>query len=212
MRSLIAFLSVLFSLSCVHAQNLIVINDRVGILNPELEQQLEEKLESRGFEYTTMVDYSNRCSYYYGTLLKAGENTAIKIENCEEELIGHKNLGKSFLTGSDEEKAILLSFAISDIIEQPLDLSDPKDEMDILPEKEARELPPDTIMENEHTSRYFFSPSAYNLKEGELYYNTLYFFLHDIQYGFSDHFSLGMGTISATCFIQFILMEQIKTI
>ncbi len=194
MKAFILSLVISLTFTSLFAQDLIVINDRAGILTPELEEQLETKLENRGFEYTSVVDYRNRCSYYYGTLLKAGENAALKIENCEEELIGHKNLGKSFLTGSDEEKAILLSFAITDIIAQPLDLSDPKDEIDFLPEKEARELPPDTVIENEHTSRYFFSPSAYNLKEGELYYNTLYFFLHDIQYGISDNFSIGMGT------------------
>jgi hypothetical protein len=49
----------------------------------------------------------------------------------------------------------------------------------------------------QHRSRYFFAPSSYNLEEGELYYNSLYFFLHDIQYGINDNFSLGMGTTLA---------------
>lgn len=195
MKSCFIYLVISLIYTPLFAQNLVVINDRSGILTPELEEQLEAKLKSRGFEYTTVVDYRNRCAYYYGTLLKAGENAAIKIENCEEELLGHKTLGKSFLSGSDEEKAILLSFAINDIIEQPGEYRKvEKDEMDVFPEKEAKELPPDTGFVNEHTSRYFFSPSAYNLKEGELYYNTLYFFLHDIQYGISDYFSIGMGT------------------
>src|SRR6056297_3321487 len=115
------FILLIISLTCgsAYAQNLIVINDRAGILTPELEKEIKTKLEIRGFEYTTLVDYQNRCAYYYGTLLKASGNAAIKIENCEEELLGQKDLGKSFLTGNDEEKAILLSFAIIDIIEQP---------------------------------------------------------------------------------------------
>ncbi len=45
-----------------------------------------------------------------------------------------------------------------------------------------------------HDSRYFFAPSARNLKKGELYYNAVYFLLHDIQYGLSDNFSIGIGT------------------
>ncbi len=195
MKSLILSLVIYLIFAPLYTQNLIVINDRAGILTPELEEELEVKLENRGFEYTTVVDFRSRCSYYYGTLLKAGENAAIKIENCEEEILGQKNLGKSFLRGSDEEKAIILSFAISDILDQPGEyLSEEKEAEDILPAREAEETAPDTEIENEHTSRYFFSPSAYNLREGELYYNTLYFFLHDIQYGFSDYFSLGMGT------------------
>ncbi|MFW5821447.1 MAG: hypothetical protein ACOCWA_09160 [Bacteroidota bacterium] len=195
MRSFFILLIISLTCSSAYTQNLIVINDRAGILTPELEDQLETKLGNRGFEYTTLVDYQNRCAYYYGTLLKSGENTVIKIKNCEEEHLGQKNLGRSFLSGSNEERAILLSFAIIDIIEQPGDyIEDEKDEMDVFPENEATELPPDTGFVNEHISRYFFSPSAYNLKEGELYYNTLYFFLHDIQYGISDYFSLGMGT------------------
>jgi hypothetical protein len=164
------------------------------MLNPELEKQLEAKLESRGLEYSSVVDYRNRCSYYFASLLKMGESAAVKIENCEEEVLGQKDLGRSFLMGSEEEKAILLTFAIVDIIEQPLSPSDQEEISEILPEKEATEVLPDSLTQNEHTTRYFFSPSAYNLKEGEFYYNSLYFFLHDIQYGISDNFSIGMGT------------------
>lgn len=46
----------------------------------------------------------------------------------------------------------------------------------------------------QHRSRYLFAPSSYNLEKGELYYNTLYFLVHDIQYGISDRFSMGMGS------------------
>ncbi|MFQ3213556.1 MAG: hypothetical protein ACJAT1_001071 [Marivirga sp.] len=47
---------------------------------------------------------------------------------------------------------------------------------------------------SEHDSRYFFAPSARPLKKGELYYNMLYFLIHDVQYGISDRLSVGLGT------------------
>ena len=47
---------------------------------------------------------------------------------------------------------------------------------------------------NLHDTRYFFSPTAFGLKEGEGYYSHSYWLLWQFQYGFSDNFSLGGGT------------------
>jgi len=46
---------------------------------------------------------------------------------------------------------------------------------------------------NYFTSKYWFSPSAFTLNEGESYYGTHYGLLHDFQHGVSDRFSLGVG-------------------
>ena len=47
---------------------------------------------------------------------------------------------------------------------------------------------------NLHDSRYFFSPTAFSLEEGEGYYNHSYWWLWQVQYGISDNFSIGGGT------------------
>ena len=47
---------------------------------------------------------------------------------------------------------------------------------------------------NLHDSRYFFSPSAFGLEEGEGYFGHSYWMLWQAQYGVSDNFSIGAGT------------------
>ena len=47
---------------------------------------------------------------------------------------------------------------------------------------------------NLHDSRYFFSPSAFGLKEGEGYYSNSYWMLWQAQFGITDEFSIGAGT------------------
>ncbi len=47
---------------------------------------------------------------------------------------------------------------------------------------------------NPHPSRYFFSPSAFNLKKGEGYYQNIYGTINSVTLGLSDHFTLGVGT------------------
>lgn len=47
---------------------------------------------------------------------------------------------------------------------------------------------------NPHHTRYLFSPSAFNLKQGEGYFQNIYGVVNSVNYGFSDHFTLGAGT------------------
>ncbi len=178
----------------IAGQDKLTINDRSGILTEELENLLSDKLARDGLEYTNIVDMRNKCDYYFSSLSKTDEDILLKIEDCEEKILGTKKLGKNFLSGSELEKSIILSFSIFEIIEQPGEISAGVRGQVI--EGEGKEVyRQDTVYgENEHRSRYFFAPSAYNLREGELYYNTVYFFLHDIQYGISDNLSIGMGT------------------
>lgn len=46
---------------------------------------------------------------------------------------------------------------------------------------------------NQNPTRYFFSPSAFNLKRGEGYYQNIYVDLSFINYGVTDWLSLGGG-------------------
>lgn len=50
------------------------------------------------------------------------------------------------------------------------------------------------IFPNLHDTRYFFSPTAFGLKEGEGYYNHSFWALWQCQYGINDNFSIGGGT------------------
>ena len=47
---------------------------------------------------------------------------------------------------------------------------------------------------NLHDTRYFFSPTAFGLRQGEGYYHHGYWILWQFQYGLSDYFSIGGGT------------------
>ena len=47
---------------------------------------------------------------------------------------------------------------------------------------------------NLHDTRYFFSPTAFGLRQGEGYYHHGYWLLWQFQYGLSDYFSIGGGT------------------
>ena len=47
---------------------------------------------------------------------------------------------------------------------------------------------------NLHDSRYFFSPSAFGLAQGEGYYGHSYWMIWQAQYGITDELSLGAGT------------------
>lgn len=46
---------------------------------------------------------------------------------------------------------------------------------------------------NPHATRYFFSPSAFNLKKGEGYYQNTFIVLNSVNYGITDNFSIGGG-------------------
>jgi hypothetical protein len=47
---------------------------------------------------------------------------------------------------------------------------------------------------NLHDSRYFFSPSAFGLAQGEGYYGHSYWVMWQAQYGITDELSIGAGT------------------
>jgi hypothetical protein len=49
---------------------------------------------------------------------------------------------------------------------------------------------------NPHAFRYFFTPSAYNLKQGESFYQNTYLFFNSYNYGITNNFSVG-----ATAFV-----------
>jgi hypothetical protein len=59
---------------------------------------------------------------------------------------------------------------------------------------------------NPHHTRYLFSPSAFNLKAGEGYYQNIYATGQSVNYGFTDHFTLGAGTELISLFSGFPIL------
>jgi hypothetical protein len=52
------------------------------------------------------------------------------------------------------------------------------------------------VLENNfHLNRYFYSPNGYGLKKGEGYYQNVLIFFNQASYGFTDHFTMGVGVI-----------------
>lgn len=199
----VLLISPIFSL----AQNKLVVDDRTGLLSAELEAVLTEKLAAEAISYTNTVDFRSPCSYYYAGLEKTGDDLILRIRDCDDNVLGAKNMGSSIKGASGEEQGLLLSFAIRDILSSPgayllypatapaaATAAPAGPEAKPASQVQAESQPADTTLSNEHDSRYFFAPSAFNLKKGELYYNAVYFVLHDIQYGISDNFSMGIGT------------------
>lgn len=180
------------------SQDKLVIDDRSGILMAELEASIGEKLKTEGISYTKMVDFSKRCEYYFAMMQISAEDLVIRVNDCNDKLLGEKNLGKRILSAPVSEQGLLVSYALLDIISEPgvfvpATQSTPALETNFGSSPTSQPAK-DSAFADEHNTRYFFAPSAYTLKKGEGYYNTIYFLIHDVQYGLSDNFSLGMGT------------------
>jgi hypothetical protein len=44
-------------------------------------------------------------------------------------------------------------------------------------------------------SRYFWAPNGYGLKKGEGYFQNVWIFFNQVSYGFTDNFTVGLGTV-----------------
>jgi hypothetical protein len=185
MKGYLVLLGLLFSLNVVVAQDQIVFDDRVNLISSQVEYLLSEKLKQNDISLSTTVDIKEKCRYYFAKIYKNEDRIITEVENCDGKLLGSKSNGENLLSSNDEEKAIVIYYAVLDIIQNPT-----------MPEKDLSDnsQAENENINSEHDSRYFFAPTAFGLKERELYYNSIYFLLHDIQYGLTDNFSIGMGT------------------
>lgn len=191
----IVMATIILAVAPVYAQNKIALTDKVQILTGDTESLLKERLLADSFELTSMIDTRKRCDYWFFTLSMKGNELIMSVTDCNDNTAGTKNMGSKILTANDSEKALLLYFALSETLKNPYKGT-------AVPSPETAKIvsavPVDSIIPGtdpgQHKTRYFFSPSSYNLEKGELYYNSLYFFVHDVQYGISNKFSIGMGT------------------
>jgi hypothetical protein len=191
----------IFSVCPLSAQKKLAFNDRVQILSGPVESKLGERLKGDSIELTSLIDNRRRCDYWFATLLKTGADLFLNVVDCNDRQAGNRNLGSGIFSANDSEKALLIYFAVSDILKNPysnVEVTNPSVSSQTLPSPESlsqsQNIQQPEADPGQHRSRYFFAPSSYNLEKGELYYNSLYFLLHDVQYGMSDNFSLGMGT------------------
>lgn len=186
---LLAFMFTVYTIPANAQKNLAII-DKAGFMNTTIEDILTGRLREESVNLTPVIDTRNRCDYIYATLVMAGPDLQLSVTDCNNKTAGTKNLGSRIMTGIDTEKALLLYFALSEMLKQPL-----KDAGRSVPQ--ATGTMQDSLFTADpghHRSRYFFAPSSYNLEKGEIYYNSLYFLLHDVQYGVTNQFSMGMGT------------------
>jgi hypothetical protein len=178
------------------AQQKLAMNDKALILSGETENLFVQRLQGDNLELTYSVDFKRKCEYWFAEISLENEDVVLTIKNCDDKIAGSKNLGKKIREVPDSDKAMLLYYAVSEILNEPYkNVPQPGVEASVQPSPLA---PPARIVTpinpGQHRTRYFFAPSSFNLQEGELYYNSIYFFVHDVQYGISDQFSLGMGT------------------
>ena len=173
------------------AQDKIVIEDKASILNAEIEKQLQQKFLEKNLFLTNSVDFKEKCNYYFASIGKSERGYLLQIEDCDDKILGSYFAGSSLGSVSNQEKEIIIFYNLWDIIENPT-----YPDSNLGSDSKASEDEEDYAepLNSEHDSRYFFAPSALPLKKGELYYNSLYFLSHDIQYGVSDRLTLGMGT------------------
>lgn len=176
----------------VNAQNKLVINDRARFLDTETEELLGKRLYADSITLTSLIDNKKRCDYWFAALVIDKDELLLSVTDCNDKLAGTRNLGSLVVKATGQEKATLLYFALSDIIKNPYREADTKKVkvQPVLIEAEIDSMPDP----QHHSSRYFFAPSSRNLKKDEIYYNTLYFIVHDVQFGLTDQFSIGMGT------------------
>ena len=50
-------------------------------------------------------------------------------------------------------------------------------------------------LDNPQSTRYFWAPNGYNLKQGEGYYQNVWVLFNQAVYGITNHFSAGIGTV-----------------
>jgi len=183
----------------------IIVSDSTGLINIEMKEIMKGYLSPAGVDNEDYLDFTKRCEYYITDFKPKASDFELSIRNCERELIGKKTIyGEIKLTNKDAMGKALAAEIVAIL----------KSDSSI-----AQMLKGDgteQVLVNHHSSRHYFSPSAYNLEKGELYYSTYFGLAHELQYGFTDNFSLGGGTtvglfpIWVTPKLSFELAEDVR--
>ncbi len=167
--------------------NKIIIDDQAGLLNEIVESNIKSLLLQDKIRYDVSLDYEKRCEYLYITFTEQNNDILLSSRDCNRNALENRIINSDIKLATDETVAKYLASQIKELAQQ-LAGGETTDDSKMSSNAEFK---------NHHESRYFFAPSAYNLKKGQLYYQTLYFLVHDLQYGITDNFSIGMGTTVA---------------
>ncbi len=215
-KTILLLLGVCFLAIQTWAQQLIVIEDLSDVIDEQTTIFLQDDLSDHGLLLVYEVDFRKKCDYIFATIHPKDNGFLLQLRSCSEEMLGSKLLSQASLEQEPRERSQLLASYLS--------LLSSSSHQPVIARQDSSYLPgasvsvggaryvdnarPFPALANEHHSRYYFSPSAYNLRKNEFYYNTLNFVIHDIQYGFTDNFSLGLG--SSVAFIPVYVTPKIS--
>lgn len=174
------------------AQNRLALSDKDNVLSDEVKNQLILKLKKKNIDYNNSVNFDEMCKHKFATLSRSGLDLVLEMKNCEEKKATPRFLSSQILESDADEISTVLAYNLSEMYAGSFSTAAAVNGKPSASGKSAN----DSVFE--HDSRYFFAPSSYNLKRGELYYQSVMFFTHDVQYGITDDFSVGMGTTLIT--------------
>ncbi len=104
----------------VSAQDKLAIDDRTGILSHDLEEEIGGKLSHRRHHpVPAWWILAKRCEYYFSVLKKRDEDLIVELNDCEQALLGEKNLGSGIFSAPPSEQGILITYALMDMVRDP---------------------------------------------------------------------------------------------
>ena len=78
----------------IAAQSKLVIDDQTHLVTPEVESFLSERLKTHTIELTSIVDFREKCDYWFGSLYQINQEFFLSIKDCSDKIAGTKNLFK----------------------------------------------------------------------------------------------------------------------
>ncbi|MFY0674362.1 MAG: hypothetical protein JXQ87_13235 [Bacteroidia bacterium] len=182
---------ILFISNYISAQHLVSIDDRINFIDSNNSVLLNQKLNDFDILYTKEVNFKNKCLYKFMKIYKEGDSLVATMQNCNNELLALNVLDFDWKSLKNEEVVFLISRFIKHNIDNEVPIDEIQQFNNVKPY--SRVYPVDASLKNHHSTRYFFGPSSFGMKKGEFYYQTTWGVLHDLQYGITDHFSIGFG-------------------
>lgn len=130
------------------------------------------------------------------TLLVAGGPTALHAQSADED---EEQVYRVETTEGESVVGILRSEKESEIVLWTRDIGEVivrRDSIERMEPLDAYRVRDGKIWyPNPQSTRYFFATNAIGIRESEGYYQNAWIFLNNVNYGLSDNFSLGAGTI-----------------
>ena len=159
-----------------------------------MSQAIGTSLQNWDLQLAYVVDFREKCDYAFVSLEPVESGYQLGLRDCRDRNLGQKAFSTHISSMAPGDLGTILAFNIQEMLfQEPTDMQEP----DLATSSGGSSHLQFPALANEHHSRYYFSPSAFNLRKNEFYDNTLNFVIHDIQYGFSKNFSLGLGSTVA---------------